>query len=149
MAVGYEIADVAKFSGADKREIIFLADNGALKPDPTSEHGGSGVRRVFAAQEIFVAAVLKAAKDRKIAIGELIQIATLFRAVVSTGGFKDIIMDTAEGKGTNLLICDKNKVNFWSPRIGEDLASKLTGSAKVVIDLNVCLRPVLIQVFKA
>jgi hypothetical protein len=151
MAIGFEIADVAKISGATKRAVIFWADNGALRAFPGTERRGTGVRRSFSAEEIMVASVLNAAAERSVSIRELIRIAEPFRAIISTAGFKDIIMDTAMRGDATLLVCDDNKVTFWSERTskmtGEDLVSLLSGKSAIVINLNACLLPVLLHVF--
>ena len=146
----HTLADITQITGAKRRTVQLWAEAGAIKAEPLTERAGSGVHRVFSDEEVFVACVLNGLASKSISIGVLIRAAEAFRSLIATPSFKEIIFNAIDGKRTNRLIYeDDDKCIFWSSRDREPLESKLMGYSYVVINLNACLRPLLLRVFNS
>lgn len=78
------LSELAKLTGLKPRTLQFWTASGALVPEAGTKHGGPGVHRRYAGDEVVIARILAAISRFNLQIGQLVSIAQLFRNSINT-----------------------------------------------------------------
>lgn len=79
----YTLADIVRRTGAKRRSVQLWADAGVIRALEETQHGGSGVHRLFGDQELEIAALVSALAEMAISIGALKFIADHIRQAMA------------------------------------------------------------------
>lgn len=75
----YSVTDIARIAGANPRSVQHWAASGTLIAKSETDRKGTGIRRLFAADEAIIACVLQPLAERQTPVGEMQRIAFLIR----------------------------------------------------------------------
>ncbi len=118
---GLTVTDLAKIAGANVRSVQHWAASGILIPDPRTNRGGTGTRRLFSDEEAIIACVMKPLLERQMPVGAMLRVSAIIR----------INLLSHVGSGRLLL----NRIIIKGERVWfVDLGNEDSNAAKIVFE---------------
>jgi hypothetical protein len=116
--MSYTLAQMEKVTGASRRAIQFWTDRGVLKPEKGTKQAGRGVHRRYSRDEAFIACIISALAEQKMAVTELFKISVTIRLNLKSGALT--LEDALEGPKRVWVFQPKKGDWFVYPAILED-----------------------------
>jgi hypothetical protein len=139
----YTLAQLTRLCGAKRRQVQIMAEAGALKADPITERGGSGIHRKFGQREAIIACILGKVTEYGITIGTLITIADGIRkGYLNADTPSKSIYEAMEGRMLAFLVIPPaGQIILWSEGVGSLENTLERWPSSIVVNLKTCLQP--------